>query len=71
MTDKPKKITAGRLELERLAETYILTNKANKYHQRIGASWSEFRQLAKEILKDEIEELQNWLDYWRNVANNK
>ena len=50
MTDKPKKIVSGRLELVPDWKGFILKFEEQEI---TGASWSEFLNLAKEILKHE------------------
>ncbi len=55
MTGKPKKIVAGRLELEILgSEFYCLTE--TKTESALWASRSEFVELAKRILEYEDED---------------
>ncbi len=66
MSEQQEKIVVGRLIVvsSNIDGQYFL-HKENSI-QCIGARLSEFQQLAKEILKDEIAELEKDRDDWCN-----
>ncbi len=68
MTSKAEKITEGRLELERYTTKFYALREIES-DRAVYASWSEFQQLARGILKDEIDRLENEIEWLRKTVN--